>query len=336
MTKRLCLFFLALSLSAQAQDTTAVFDASGFGDADETPVKRFCSQKIMGQSPTKLVSVAFDYQGPSDLQMNELGGVAVSGPKEKLTAIYGPRIAYSTPVISRSNIILNLGINYWGTGYTSSDKGGAAERLKDRWFHSLGVNATVFKPLDEKHFIIAQVQADHNTQGTDFDSKALTFSGTALYGWKPNERLMWGVGATRTYRLGAVIYLPVLYYYQTFNRKWGVEAVLPARAHVRYNLDKRSYLMGGYEAEGNQYFLGNSGNAIGYSNNFLRRGEIRPRIIYERSLSGFFWISAQAGVRVNGRFAIADKQNADRDNNLVKFDLSPAPYAQIGISLVSP
>ena len=112
--------------------------------------------------------------------------------------------------------------------------------------------------------------------------------------------------------------------------------MLPARAHLRYNLDERSYLLGGYEAEGNQYYLGDAPGSFAYGHNFLRRGEIRPRVLYERSLYRLFWLSVQAGMRFNGRFAIADDYNAAGNDNLVKFHLSPAPYAQVGLALVAP
>ena len=35
---------------------------------------------------------------------------------------------------------------------------------------------------------------------------------------------------------------------------------------------------------------------------YLRRGELKPRITYERQLAGFVWVSAQAGLRYNYRF----------------------------------
>lgn len=337
----LCCLLCVLGVHAQEADTAATddpppFDASGYGDADVGGTKRYASQKVIGQSPTKLVYAGFDFQGPTELQLREvLGQEITNAPVTRFASVPGIRFAYNTPVISRSTGILNLAVQYAGTRFRG---GSAVEPLgasvSQNWFHSIGLQATVFKPLNERFFILAQASADHNSDGFFFDENALTYSGTALFGWKPHDRLMAGIGAARTYRLGAVIHVPVLYYYHTYNSHWGAEVVLPARAHIRYNLSKRSLLLGGYELEGQQYLM--SENTRRFIPPFLRRGEVRPRIMYERALAGFFWLSVQAGARINGRFNFANQYGDDGDEYAIGTDLSTAPYGQIGIALVSP
>jgi len=308
------------------------FDASGYGDADAGAVKRYCSQKVSGQSPTKLIYAGFDYQGPADFRAH-----AHRFPDGRLRGAPGIRAYYSTPVVSRAAVIVNLAAQYSGTRFLAGDPAwwSSYNGLGDEWLHSLGLQATVFKPLNERHFLLFQASADHNIQGEEFDSRAITASALGLFGWKPSDRLMVGVGAARTYRLGAIIYVPVVYYYHTYNRRWGAEVVLPARAHLRYNLDKRSLLLAGYELEGQQYLL-TEPRAVPFDGPFLRRGEVRPRIMYERSISGFFWLSVQAGARVNGRFSLSNDYSANGDRFSLRYDLSIAPYAQVGIALVSP
>ena len=337
----LLILSLGLSFSGRTQGTDFTsadedpppFDASGFGDADEGKVTRYCTQKVTGQSPTKLIYAGYDYQHQTDIIGNEFTGL----PKETVRSVPGVRAFYSTPVVSRADVILNLAAQYTGTRFRASSVPlwTDAAGLDDGWFHSIGLQATLFKPLNERHFILSQVSADHNIQNFSFDSRAVTLSALALFGWKPTDRLMWGVGAARTYRLGAVIHVPVVYYYHTYSSRLGAEAVLPARAHLRYNLNKRSLLMAGYELEGQQYLLTGS-RVPPFAGPFLRRGEIRPRLMYERSLAGFFWLSVQAGVRINGRFSLSDDYGADGDDYVVSYDLSPTPYGQIGVALVSP
>ena len=53
-------------------------------------------------------------------------------------------------------------------------------------------------------------------------SKALTYSGTGIYGWKRNDNLQWGLGVSRTYRAGQLLHIPVVFYNRTFSPQWGV------------------------------------------------------------------------------------------------------------------
>jgi hypothetical protein len=199
--------------------------------------------------------------------------------------------------------------------------------------HSAGLNATIFKPLNEKRFLLFQVLGDANLITDDFkkvDMRAVTLSATAIYGWKPNEDLMWGLGVARTYRMGRVLHIPVLMYNRNFNERWGVEAVFPARVQFRRNFNPKSMIHMGYELEGNQY-ANFTGNGIRY----LQRGEIKPRITWERSLSGFWWISLQAGLRANGRFVEVNQYDGKEKDELYKPTLGNTFFFNVSLNLVS-
>lgn len=329
---------LAGTLSGQAQtDSTATDDVDfeNFGDADDRKIRTFATQKVLYLSPTRLISVGYEAQGPFDLKLIS-GGVAQPGENEwRVTAFRGLRLGVNTPVISRSNFILNLGLTYWNTGVRTAGSG--LYNPINRGLRTTGVNVTAFKPFDNTHYLILQanvdLSGDYRGLG-DLDSRMLTYSGTAIYGWKPNDNLMWGLGLTRTYRAGQVLHIPVLYYNRTFNPRWGIEAILPARAGIRRNFGTQSLLMLGYELEGNTFFLTDSGLPL-----YLRRGELKPRLSYERKLSGFVWLAAQVGVRYNWRFNIHETQNPVRGGDNTPFlegRLGNPLYVNLSINLVSP
>jgi hypothetical protein len=58
-----------------------------------------------------------------------------------------------------------------------------------------------------------------------------------------------------------------------------------------------------------------------YNNLVLRRSEIRPRIIYEKSIWGFVWLSVQAGYRINFNFDV------DR-GDFFRYLGDPTPFTQ--------
>lgn len=332
--KGLLLGLSVLTFSAMAQqDSVIIDDFSNYGDADTKATKSYCNQKVNFLTPSKLISVGFERQ--EAFHWHSVDNLNSRHNNNEVTNAQGIRFLYSTPVISRTDMILNLSVSHWETGYkakkaTTTDD--ILTALDTRGLRSSSFQTTFFKPLNEKNFLLIQAQADMNgdyRKFSEISGKNFTYSGVAVFGWKKSDNLMWGFGAARTYRLGQLIHVPVIMYNKTFSPKWGVEALLPARAVVRRNFGTTSLLTLGYELEGNAYYLNN----IGY----LRRGEIKPRLTYERQLKNFIWLTAQTGLRVNQRFDVYSAQNPSKGEMASYMNAIGNPFFfNIGIHLVSP
>jgi hypothetical protein len=210
-----------------------------------------------------------------------------------------------------------MGANYMNTNFSIDEadpsKDPILSELNQRSLNTAGLFTTVFKPLNDKQFLIFQGQADYNGNYTftDFHSFGLTkYSAAVLWGKRPHDRLQWAIGASRTYRVGELNYVPIVMYNWTSKKeKWGTEILFPARAHGKYWMNKNSLFMFGYELEGGSYHLSglsNNGNSFE-----LRRGEVRPRIEWNRKLVGFFWLNAQLGTRINYGFAYDELKNGN-------------------------
>lgn len=337
-------------LLAQEPDTTAVDDDyieedfSIYADAEIAGGgKRFCTSKVYDQSPNKLVSVGWDFQGSHTLTLDALG----DSPAQELDvqSVQGFRFSANFPVVSKTNVLINLGVNYWESHYTidNSDQHTLAQALQDRALRTTGLLATVFKPLNETHFILVQGAA--NLSGDyffpDFQPLNLTrYSATFIYGWKKHDRLLYGFGLTRTYRIGEANYVPVLLYNYTFpSRAWGIEAAFPARANLRRNFSSRSLAFIGYELEGQSYRIESIEGIGGIADPELRRSELRIRATFEHSLKDFIWVSAQLGLRYNWNFNLDDgdlfRGFGDEDYALEN-DLTNALYFNVSLNLVSP
>ena len=323
-------------------DTTRIkfdeLDFDGFADADEKKVKNFCTQKVNYLSPTKLISIGYETQMPFHLTSTSLndGGKAINTTDTHVNSFGGLRVGSNTPIISKSNFILNLGLTFWNTQATVQNPERSAFFQRINSMNSTGLNLTAFKPLNEKQFLIFQVNADLNGNYGNLDgqiSKAMTYSGTAIYGWKKNDNFMWGLGLTRTYRAGQLLHIPVILYNRTFNPTWGIETTFPAKLNVRRNFSPTSYLLLGYEIEGNTFYLGQLNN----SEVLLRRGEMKPRITFETKLTGFLSLSVQAGLRYNWRFDAYNTQNPTANENLLFSNtLSNPLYFNVSLNFVSP
>lgn len=352
------IIFLSQILYAQ-QDSIQEeqIDFSQFSDMGVAEgTKRYCTSKVLGLSPNKLITIAYDFQGGhsfSNIDSFAKGDFKKEGAAS-INNSGGLRIVANVPILSNTKWLINLGGTYWRNGYNMesfTDNNFVTQNLEARGLTTIGLNTTIFKPLNEKHFTLLFISADANGDYNLSDSKIGEYLKTpkvsvaGFFGWKRNDLSMFAIGVSRNYRPGARGILPLFLFNHTFqNRKWGIEAVFPSRVAFRRTINTRNLLLFGYELEGNSYSMinrtvGNSFNSA-YDNLELRRSEIRPRIIYEKALTDFVWLSFQVGYRLNYNFNI-DQGNflriigSDKPYHMEN-TLTNTVYFQVGINLVSP
>lgn len=355
---------LAFASVAQAQVTDEEDDDIDYGAVelvDGGKSKTYANSRIVGTAPQRFVSVGWDVQGPYDMTFSPIGSHladAEFNPSDQATgrAAYtgGLRFNANIPVISRNNLVWQMGATYWDTRYNITDVAGGdgasgkdvLNALNQNGLRTGGINTTIYKPLGEYSFVLVQASVDMSGDfGFGLQNEMRT-SVAALWGKRPNDRKQWAVGISRTYRVGAMNYIPVfLYNWTAPNRKWGIEALLPARGAVRYNINRKSLIMAGFELEGQSYRLnGLSMIRSDQGSLEIRRGELRPRLEYMRQLTGYFWLGVQAGYRLNYSFD-ADLLPGGKEffrgfTGTQPFamlnNLGNAPYAQITINFVSP
>lgn len=332
-----CLVVISLDASAQ-NDSTDNFDYSKFGDAEG--VKRYATQKVINQTPQRIFNLGYEYQSGFTMPGVKLGPVLPASQDFQVEQVSSIRAQANIPVISTNKLIWQMGLNYWSSKFNVANATSNAftNGINANAMTSAGINGLLFKPLNEKNFLILQSSLDFNGVFSSFkniNNQSLTISGTAIYGWKTSEKNMVGLGVSRTYRAGSVLHIPVLLWNKTFNDKWGMELLLPARGHLRYNFSTTNMLQLGFELEGNQFWMNLPNSQKGAV--FIQRGELKPRIMWERKISGFVWLSAQAGLRYNWRFDVMNEYNGKRDNQrYFSSNLGNPLYFNISINLVSP
>ncbi|MFW5760117.1 MAG: DUF6268 family outer membrane beta-barrel protein [Cyclobacteriaceae bacterium] len=339
--------FNSWSQNDDSEEDFEDFDISAYEEAGG-PIKIFCNNKVAGQSPTQLISIAYDIQ-----TANELTAGPVAGTEEDTApfqSITGLRLISNFPVLSRNNILINFGLNYMQSDFNYSNdelyNNPLLRNLREHTLRSISSNFTIFKPLNEKKFLLAQLGAELNGDYSfsNFQSLQHTrFPVAIMYGWKNNDRTMFGIGASRTYLGGSLNYLPVIYYFKTFTEKWGFEALAPARAFLRYRFNSLSLMTLGYQVEGATYRLNNFPEYVSNENiadNIeLRRAELRFRLSYDRSIKDFIWFSVQAGYRVNWIFNVDQGEffrGFDDTGFYMENELTNPLYFQFSVSLVSP
>ncbi len=341
MKKIITLLLLAVSTGAYAQtDTTEVFeDYSQY--ADPEGVTRFCTQKVLNQTPQRIISIGYDYNAGFHMPGIRFSELNTSPQEFHVNRVNMLRAQVNVPVIATNKFIWQLGANYWSSKFefeNNKTNNPFVSSLQSNALVSTGINTTIFKPLNERNFLILQASADINgvfPKLGDIDSKALTLSATGIYGWKTSESNMIGTGIARTYRAGRLIYVPVVLWNKTFNDRWGMELLLPAKGFLRYNFSTSSMLQVGFELEGNQFYTRLPQSKNGEA--FIQRGEFKPRIMWDKKITGFLWFNVQAGLRYNYRFDVMNKYDGKEDAD--RFFTSPMGnpmYINFSLNFVSP
>lgn len=353
------IFCLPLKLSAQNETTDSTETTEDYEDysmyddlefADEG-TKRFASVKVSGKSPDKLITVGYDYQGGYDMDAGDFS--IFPAVSEKVNATHGIRLGANVPIISKNNIIVQMGFDYWRFNYEFENSGQLSHplhaTLSENGLNVANLSTTIYKPLNETSFLLARIGG---TMGGDYELSELQplnynrYVVAMLWGKKPADNKQWAIGMSRTYRAGELNYIPVVLYNWTgSNRKWGVETLFPAYGDVRYNFNPRSMLFFGFDLEGGSMRIGNEGElAEPFDDLELRRSELRFRFRYERQIVGFLWLSAKVGYRYNYIFNVDRAPNGvdffrgffgDQDYVMVN-ELSNPLFFNLSLNLVSP
>ena len=353
-----CLFVLPSAVYSQVEEETeeeedySLYDNFG---TDES-VKRFCTPKVVGLSPQKLVTIGFDFAGSHRISADSIG--AFGAQDGRVRNYMGMTLGANIPVLSNNKILINLGGAYTESRYTMVNDSLSNPLLKsvDRGLKTLQLNTTIFKPLNEKHYLLAFIAGEYSGDYSFKRLQSLNFlrlTWVGVFGWKFNERFQFGIGATQTYRAGGKSFLPVIHYnFTSKNEKWGIEALLPARGHYRYSFNRQTMLLAGFEVLGTSYHLNNAdsiypaNSAVGMIPDYnsdkleLRRSEIRLRLDFQRAITSFIWVGVQAGYIINYSYNL-DSGNFYRGFGsdrpfVMENSVTSAPYFQVTLNLVSP
>jgi len=152
------------SLPVEEEEDYSMYDNVSYADAG---TKAYCTNKIEGLSPSKLISVGYDYQmGYSLTSANTPDGqLAENYDQADFARSNGMRVALNVPVISRNDLIVQVGANYWNQAYSLENTGinnPVAEGMSNNGLRTTGLNLTVFKPFDETRFFLFQGSGDLN------------------------------------------------------------------------------------------------------------------------------------------------------------------------------
>ncbi|MEJ8801206.1 DUF6268 family outer membrane beta-barrel protein [Pontibacter sp. H249] len=210
--------------------------------------------------------------------------------------------------------------------------------LEDKNLRSVGLQVAYLHSLDARRFYLVRLSGDLNGDYTRDDiniSDYLKVSVDLAYGWKRSPDFALGVGLQLGYTFGRQRIYPGILYNRTFNDKWGVESIFPANARLRYNLNDKTLLYGGYRLEGSSYNMFVDETPLSsFGDLELRRTDIKALLRLEREIYDFAWFAVEGGFRQYYRHRVFDEIGS-RDPLIIN-DLAGAGYVNVELFFVAP
>ena len=301
---------------------------------------RYCNPKLEGMGRSKGFNITYERVFNSSITSTSTDTSIVNSSGE-INTNNKFDIFLRFPIWNRPGLKVVWGLRYYFEefNFQSPDKlkYDLYRNLHDKNLKSLGTNFNILKPLDALTYIgvrlLLEFNGDYNSK--EFSkSSFLRYSVAAIYGRKPCPTKTWGFGVYYSYTFGRRSIYPVLVYSNTFNKKWGLEALFPANIKFRRNFSEKTLLYLGYEIEGGSYHLQFSNPPLGSINNLeLRRSNVRLSADFEREIHDWLWFGISGGLRVPIGFNLAEQNEKEP---IIKNKLSPAPFINFSIFIVPP
>lgn len=312
--------------------------------------QEFAVPSVLGSGPSKGVVAHYERLGNFSISTK----LRDQNPEARATTTVTKNarafIKAYAPLINHPHLKLILGVNYDREEFQFKNPNASTfyRDLEDKGLKVLGAQLAAIRPVDQVHWYIARVKGELNGDYTSSELSVpdyLKVSAEFIYGWKRSPTFAWGVGAQLGYTFGRQSIYPVILYNRTWNNRWGVESLFPARVSVRYNLSPTTLLFAGYTVDGYNYNIKlREPLQNGLQTLILRQTELKPRVRLEREIYDFVWVGLEAGYRYNASFNALDEEGnkgfsllrGSPRPRIIDNTLGGAPYASVEIFLVPP
>ncbi|HEX8326023.1 MAG TPA: DUF6268 family outer membrane beta-barrel protein [Hymenobacter sp.] len=347
--------FLLLSRAVLAQDpapTPPVYPAAAATAADSaagnTDRQQFANPSVLGMGPSKGLIVRYErmprFGVASSAKVAGLNDFSTDATKNARLSIKG-----YIPAWNRPHLKVIVGLSYereefqfaqLPTNYELYDN------IENKGLKSTAAQIAIIRPIDDVHWYLARIKGELSGDYTSSELRKSDYtrlSAEAIYGWKRSANFSWGVGFQYGYTFGRLSLYPAVIYNRTFNSRWGVEALFPARVTMRYNVSQNSILYAGYTVDGYNYIVrlrspltrDGQPDKRALTTLELRETEVKFRLRWERELLSFLWMGAEAGYRYNYAFDAFDRTNADREK-IIDSKFNGVPYASLELFITPP
>ena len=233
-----------------------------------------------------------------------------------------------------------LGFSYFAEEYRFDNGGDYSfyESLERKDLRSIGTSLYILKPFKgNKYFLF---RASFKLNGDYFldhipNADFLKISVSPLVGWKHSPTVSYAVGAALGYNFGRPTIYPLFSYNRYFNKRWGIESVLPVNIKLRFKPNEKNIFYTYAEVKGASYTIQLNDQQYGDAALHLRKSEVRFLLSYEREVHDWLWVGFEGGYRSNINFELSESNRRNSDV-LVSNKFQGAPVFNLSLFIVPP
>lgn len=309
--------------------------------ADEIQ-QAWVSPGVEGDRRSKGIQISYNHIASFDIvSLPTVAGIGAAEARlQKLEEI---EFSLRLPVLWKGRTTIAAGVNYLYEEYNFIDPSALSydfyTNLQNKHLNSLGAQVFLVYALNERAFIGSRIDIELNG---DYEDNYLPFrqqakgSVAAVYGWKTNPYTLYGLGAYYSYTLGRPSVYPVFIWNETFNERWGVEAVLPQSFRIRRDFSKETILLLGTMVRGRSYHvLSEKPPLKDYPYLELRNSNAYLFLEFEQEIYDFLWFGLTGGYRYNINFNISE-ENTFSNSRIIENEVGHSPYFNVSLFVVPP
>lgn len=305
-------------------------------DVDHSILEQdFCKPGVRNSSPGKGLWIEYGLQFDDDFFERIRND-------EKVRSYEIFRGKLKLPVLLKERHKMLLGFSYLVDEYAFSYSDGLNETPSSSFLESsetlksAGISLLSVYSLSRSNYFVfrGSVSSDGDyAQFMNFDPRYLSYKFGGMLGFKQNEDMEWGVGVAMSTGFRGTNVIPLLMYNRTFNKQWGIEAVLPASLYLRRNIGPGELVRIGADINTKNYALSVE-DQHGLPADFnMNRWELHGQVNYEKQLSGWLWMSARAGY-IHG---LRNRFEAPNDrNDFFNVQAQSGLFGKLGVFLSPP
>ncbi len=263
----------------------------------------YCKPGVRNKSKSKGLKLNYTIINAGELKPEDQ---PLSDPLSEYERIHQFELDLKAPVYRGETFKLLVGYEFFtekvkferiGADYSDAFRELDRRRLKKSTFNVLAT-----KILDEKHYLAFRMGYASNGDYHGFirfHSRYAIYKGVALFVRKPNQDFEWGVGLNVSQSFRKINVLPFLLLNKTFNDHWGIESLLPANVQLRYNINPKNLLLGGFEYESQSYRFGVPNPPADELDYAFNHSEVVASVKLEHQVTSWLWSKVKVGWQVN-------------------------------------
>ncbi len=270
---------------------------------DEQGRCNFCQPGVRNKSRSRGVALVYGIQSQATFEPEdeELGD-----EPSTFRQLDFLMIDLKVPILNKDRFKFLLSFKYLRENYSFGELSGPQSQvfqlLGDFPLKSHSIGFIASHSLNEDSYLAFQGKYANNgnyTTAFSFRNRSAIYQIRGVLGFKPTDDFEWGVGINASQSFRRFSLIPFLIFNRNFNRRWGIESVLPAYAFLRHNLNDRNILLFGPQYVSRSYQLTNPLDENDPFDYALNHSEILASLRWQHQWIPWIWSSVRLGYRFN-------------------------------------